>query len=71
MNDQDAVPRAAKLGIWKHTGRRVLINGKGDMVVDPLAVEVSLSALPLFFAVSNHFLGKLVGTGEERMAILN
>lgn len=33
INDQDAVTRAAKFGIFKRPGHRVLINSRGDMLV--------------------------------------
>lgn len=43
INDEDVVARVPKfLFMFKHAGRRVIINGKGDMIVSPRVVEVSL-----------------------------
>lgn len=43
INDMDVVPRALKFFIlYKHTGKRVLINELGDMIVCPYFVELTL-----------------------------
>ena len=43
---QDAVTRQAKFLTYKRGGQRVLINGRGDMVVRPSYVEMSIHNRP-------------------------
>eukprot|EP00208_Stichococcus_sp_RCC1054_P005346 CAMPEP_0206142186 /NCGR_PEP_ID=MMETSP1473-20131121/15880_1 /ASSEMBLY_ACC=CAM_ASM_001109 /TAXON_ID=1461547 /ORGANISM="Stichococcus sp, Strain RCC1054" /LENGTH=1445 /DNA_ID=CAMNT_0053537075 /DNA_START=238 /DNA_END=4575 /DNA_ORIENTATION=- len=56
INDQDAVTRAAKFGIFKRPGHRVLINSRGDMLVRPSFVETSLRNVPWGSSARDHLL---------------
>ncbi|BDA50387.1 probable lipase at C-terminar half [Coccomyxa sp. Obi] len=57
VNDQDAVARNAKFWLlYKRPGQRVLINDRGDMLVRPSFVELSMQQSPFLTSLSQHYL---------------
>ncbi len=51
---QDAVARRCKLCfLYKRPGQRVLINRRGDMLVRPTFIELTLSQTPLTTSVND------------------
>ncbi|CAD7702015.1 unnamed protein product [Ostreobium quekettii] len=57
VNDLDVVARTPELLWYKRAGRRVVMNAKGDMIVEPVYVEFKfLSLMPAKVSVAHHLL---------------
>lgn len=63
INDNDVVPKIPRFGmLYRHVGRKVIINQVGDLIVRPQAVEIALESMVNIFkrsdSISQHLLGK-------------
>ncbi|GMH44667.1 hypothetical protein BSKO_12619 [Bryopsis sp. KO-2023] len=71
VNDLDAVPRVPKfLFMFKHVGRRLIINEDGDIILCPLFVEVNLHGAARYQWGSNSVTHHLLGSYRKSLAAI-